>query len=245
MLQSLSSSRKLFYALGLPLWVFFGFMLAQSLMYAGLWTAHELGVSFASFNEAVLSTIFAAIIYVLSIVIVIGAPWLVKHHRTSLKEVGLHRLPQWMDMLWAPTALIAYMIVSVFVLWAASQLFTFIDVSQSQETGFEGITQRFEFLLAFVSLVVIAPLAEEVLFRGYLLGKLRKYTDTWVAVLVTSLLFGVVHFAWNVGVDVFVLSIALCVLRLKTGSLWAPILLHMLKNGIAFYFIFVNPLSLM
>jgi membrane protease YdiL (CAAX protease family) len=90
-------------------------------------------------------------------------------------------------------------------------------------------------------LVVIAPFAEEILFRGYLYGKLRKSIPTWLAMVVTSALFGAIHAQWNVGVDVFVLSMVACSLREVTGGIWAGILLHMLKNGLAFYILFINP----
>jgi membrane protease YdiL (CAAX protease family) len=101
--------------------------------------------------------------------------------------------------------------------------------------------------LAFVTLVVIAPLAEEVLFRGYLYGKLKQYIPIWLAVIVVSAIFGIFHLfgtdpiAWNLAVDTFALSVVLCVLRETTGNLWASVLLHMLKNGIAFYLLFINP----
>jgi len=80
-----------------------------------------------------------------------------------------------------------------------------------------------------------------VLFRGYLLSKLRRHVATWIAILITSLLFGLVHFAWNVGIDTFALGIVLCLVTIWTKSLWPAILIHMLKNGIAFYFLFINP----
>src|SRR5690606_3821612 len=113
--------------------------------------------------------------------------------------------------------------------------------AQEQQTGFAQITTQAEYIIAFVSLVVVAPVAEEVLFRGYLLGKLRKYVPLWGAILITSVLFGIVHFQWNVGIDVFALSIVLCILRVVSRGLWAPIMLHMLKNGVAYYFLFINP----
>ena len=94
-------------------------------------------------------------------------------------------------------------------------------------------------MLAFITLVVIAPVAEEVLFRGYLYGKLKKYVPVWAAILITSALFGLIHGTWNVAVDTFALSIILCLLRESTGGIWASILLHMIKNGIAFYFLFI------
>ena len=59
------------------------------------------------------------------------------------------------------------------------------------------------------------------------------------AVLITSLVFGVMHFQWNVGVNVFALSVVLCVMREVTGTIYAGILLHMLKNGVAFYLLYV------
>ena len=87
----------------------------------------------------------------------------------------------------------------------------------------------------------MAPISEDILFRGYLFGKLRKYAPLWLSVLLTSLLFVLVHFQLNVSIDVFALSIVLCLLRVYTKSLWASILLHALKNAIAYYFLFINP----
>jgi membrane protease YdiL (CAAX protease family) len=90
-------------------------------------------------------------------------------------------------------------------------------------------------------LIIVAPVAEEVLFRGYLYGKLRKSVPVWAAIGIVSVLFGSIHGQWNVAIDVFALSIVLCVLREITGSIWAGILLHMVKNGLAFYILFINP----
>jgi membrane protease YdiL (CAAX protease family) len=97
-------------------------------------------------------------------------------------------------------------------------------------------------MLAFVTLVVLAPIAEETLFRGYLYGKLKGHVPAIIAAIATSLLFGVAHMQWNVGIDVFILSLVLCGLRSLTGSIWSGILVHMIKNAIAFYFLFINPI---
>jgi membrane protease YdiL (CAAX protease family) len=55
----------------------------------------------------------------------------------------------------------------------------------------------------------------------------------------TSAIFGFAHGQWNVGVDTFALSLALCYLAYKTNSLWPSVLLHSLKNLIAFILVFV------
>jgi len=178
----------------------------------------------------------------LSLIIVLGVPWLLKRRRTNKQELGLTRLVSWLDIGLAPAGFVVYLVISVLLLALFSTLIPAIDMEQVQQNGFEGIGQRYEYVLAFVTLVIIAPLAEEVLFRGYLYGKLRAKVPLWAAILLTSLLFAAIHGQWNVAIDVFALSVVLCILRDITGSIWSGILLHMLKNGVAFYFLFVSPM---
>ena len=90
-----------------------------------------------------------------------------------------------------------------------------------------------------MALVIIAPIMEELLFRGWLYGKLRLKIPKVAAIVTTSLLFGLVHMQWNVGVNVFAMSVVLCALREVTGTIYAGILTHMIKNGVAFYLLFV------
>ncbi len=225
----------------LPLWVAVSFGLGSLLLTGLLVALKGLGVSFLSVNMTLLNTIFAAAIYLLSLAIVVGLPWLLRRHSTSREEVGLTRFPSWADLGLAPIGFVVYFILTGLVLYVVTLVFPTFDTNQVQETGFGNLVHYYEYLLAFLTLVVVAPVAEEVLFRGYLYGKLRKGAPVWLAVLITSMLFGAVHGQWNVAVDVFSLSVVLCLLREVTGSIWAGILVHMLKNGVAFYLLFVNP----
>lgn len=229
-------------ALLLVLWVFVGYLLAQALLIAILWIATQLGVSFGQVGQAVLSTVLSAAVYLLSLLIVLGVPWLLKRRRTTKGELGLTRLPTWKDIGLAPAGFVVYLVGSVVLLAIASALIPSIDMNQVQQNGFENIGHRYEYVLAFATLVVIAPVAEEVLFRGYLYGKLRSKVPIWAAILLVSGLFAAIHGQWNVAIDVFALSVVLCLLRELTGSIWSGILLHMLKNGVAFYFLFVSPM---
>ena len=88
-------------------------------------------------------------------------------------------------------------------------------------------------------LAIIAPIAEELIFRGWLYGKLRIKIPKWVAILITSFLFGLIHLQWNVGVTVFCMSVVMCILREITGTIYAGMLVHMLSNGIAFFLVYV------
>ncbi|MBO7664280.1 CPBP family intramembrane metalloprotease, partial [Candidatus Saccharibacteria bacterium] len=69
--------------------------------------------------------------------------------------------------------------------------------------------------------------------------KKRERLAIIVATLITSIAFGCMHGQWNVGVNVFALSVVLCVLREITGSIYSGILVHMLKNAIAFYLLYI------
>ena len=223
----------------MPLWVLVGFCVGQLIVSLLLFLL-EL-TPFGVVNQALSSTIFAAATYSLSLLIVVGVPWLLGKHITSRQELGLTRLISWGDMGLSLVGFGTYLLLSAIILYIITLTFPGFDSNQLQETGFGNVSQRHEFILAFLTLVVVAPLAEEILFRGYLYGKLRKTGPAWLAVLLTSILFAAIHGQWNVAVDVFALSVVLCILREITGSIWAGILLHMIKNGIAFYLLFVNP----
>lgn len=225
----------------LPLWVVVGFGVSQLLLTAIILILKAFGISFAAVNVTLINALFAACIYSLSLLIVIGLPWWIKKYKTTKQELGLQRLPTWADIGLAPVGFGLYLFLSAIILYVLILIFPAFDSAQLQQTGFGNLSQRYEYLLAFITLVVAAPVAEEILFRGYLYGKLRKSVPVWLAILITSVLFGAVHGQWNVAVDVFALSIILCTLREVTGSIWAGIMLHMIKNGIAFYLLFINP----
>lgn len=233
--------KKAWMGIVLPLWVFGSFILVQLLVALVINVLSGLGVPFDGMNEAIFNSVGGAVVYILTIALVAGLPWLIKKYRTTKEDIGLDQPVRWLDFLLAPAGFLVYLLISALLILLASQVLTFVDFEQVQDTGFNQLSQRFEYLLAFVTLVLIAPVAEEILFRGYLFGKLRKHVPLWLAILVTSIVFAVAHGAWNVGIDVFALSIVLCLLRVVSKSLWPSIMLHMIKNGLAFYLLFINP----
>lgn len=240
--QKLTRNKRALVAVGAPL-ALVGSLLLAGVVWVGCVHGLELlGVSFEGINQSVASAIDAAMLYLLAIVILLGVPYAIwRKPFTSLKELGLDRLPSWQDILLAPASFVVYLLCTGILLAAATHFFPGFDVEQAQDVGFQGVSKRFEYLLAFTTLVVVAPIAEEVLLRGYLYGKLRSVIPMIPAMLITSVIFGVLHGQWNVALDTFALSMVMVSLREVTGSIWAGILLHMIKNGIAFYILFLNP----
>jgi uncharacterized protein len=227
-----------------PVWVLVAFFAAQFVVIGVLWLMDFTGNPATDFaNQTVVEAVIAAVVYVVAFVITFGVPYLAKKRPVSLELLGIARLPSWGDIGLAPLAFIAYLIITASLLYLATNYIPGFPANQVQEVGFKFIGNEYERLIAFLTLVVIAPIAEEVLFRGYLFGKLLKRVPILPAMIVTSLVFGLVHGQWNVGLDTFALSMVMCTLRVITGSIWAGVLLHMMKNGIAFYLLFVNQIT--
>ena len=81
--------------------------------------------------------------------------------------------------------------------------------------------------LSFMSLVVLAPIIEEFVFRGLLLHRWNKKYGLTYAILLSSFIFGIVH-PDPIGAIAF--GIAMCILYLRTQSLWVPIICHSINN---------------
>lgn len=137
----------------------------------------------------------------------------------------------------AAMALIVYLALSFFVQLIARQ-FLGLDANQPQVLGYQNLG-NLDLLAAFVTLVFVVPFAEEFMFRGFLFTGFRSRLPFWAAALGVGALFGMVHGQWNVGLDVFIMGVVACYLVERTKSLWPAIFLHMFKNAIAFYLVYL------
>jgi membrane protease YdiL (CAAX protease family) len=108
-----------------------------------------------------------------------------------------------------------------------------------------GVTKSTAALIAATVFVcVIAPIAEEFFFRGFLFGVLRRWRITvagrelgpWVAAVVVGILFGLAHTGSASSqylIPLGFLGFVLCILRWKTGSLYPCMALHSANNSLA------------
>ncbi len=87
--------------------------------------------------------------------------------------------------------------------------------------------------LFVVLAVVLAPLFEEVFFRGFLFRGLSASWGWMAGALVSSGVFGIAHAQLDVFVPLFALGLVLAWVYQRTGSLWTSISLHALFNGIS------------
>ena len=97
------------------------------------------------------------------------------------------------------------------------------------------------FGISLLSLALIAPISEEVYFRGLIHRWFQPRMAFWPRVLTSSALFGLAHFD-SVGVVLssFILGIVNAIAYEKSKSLWPPILIHGASNSIAVITLYIN-----
>ena len=192
-----------------------------------------------TFTTPLWTTIYSALTYIVTALVVIFIPKKIKKNwGTTRIELGLSNLPTFVDIGLGLLGFIATILISAFVTNIMSG-FDWFDANQAQNIGYNVLNTGFDRIVAFLALVVFAPIAEEIIFRGWLYGKLRKTIAAPAAIILVSFLFGFLHGQLNVGITVGIMSIAMRVEREMTGTIYASILTHMIKNGIAFWIIYV------
>lgn len=87
---------------------------------------------------------------------------------------------------------------------------------------------------AFLAAVLIPPISEELLFRGYFQKNLEKNMSWTVALLISSFLFAIIHFNIIDFVPLLLTGFYLGFLAYKTESIYVPIIAHFSNNLIAF-----------
>lgn len=93
-----------------------------------------------------------------------------------------------------------------------------------------------------LGVVLGAPIAEEVLFRGYGLARIRELGGERRALLLTALMFALAHGSWVKLPGTLAIGLFLGWLVLRTGSLWPAFLGHFTNNGAALVLGRVNPM---
>jgi len=99
----------------------------------------------------------------------------------------------------------------------------------------------FSLLLVFLTVVIIAPIGEEMVFRGFLQRILeRSWGDITRAILISSLFFTLIHFNPYWAIQIYLMGLILGYLSWLTKSIYPSILLHMSINGTSMLFIFLG-----
>ncbi|MCB2359678.1 CPBP family intramembrane glutamic endopeptidase [Clostridium estertheticum] len=88
-------------------------------------------------------------------------------------------------------------------------------------------------IISIISVIIVAPIYEEIIFRGILLKGMSKKTNSAVAIVVSALLFAVVHMNIPQGINAFLLGLVLGFIYLNKKSIYLSIFAHFINNVLA------------
>lgn len=95
-------------------------------------------------------------------------------------------------------------------------------------------------LLAILAGGVVAPIAEEIFFRGYLFAGMYRLLGLRRAAVLSAALFALAHILPTSWPPIFVLGVLFALLYEQTGSLWPAIIVHSAMNTLAFLFTYLS-----
>ncbi len=201
----------------------------------GLYFLVSLGLALAFRETSILST-FA--LYTANMLVLGGAVYLLGVRRGKLSWAEIGFLPAVWRWRWVWLAIgISIVAFGYRVALAA--------IVQALLGDWEGLWERWRLLsaaggfswlsfgLTFLGAAVLAPISEELYFRGLIHRWFVPRMGLWPRVLLSSAIFGLAHLAPAVIVSAFVLGAVNAFVLEKTRSIWLPILLHMMTNAVA------------
>lgn len=143
--------------------------------------------------------------------------------REAISRLGLRRF-KWSALGWMAATIGAYL------------LFAALYVALVVEPKQEDIAEGFGALpIQILLIAIVAPISEEVCFRGMLFGGLRERLPMLPAALAAGVVFGALHALTGITAvpPLIVFGFLLCLLYERTGSIVPCIILHMLNNSVA------------
>lgn len=145
-------------------------------------------------------------------------------------QFGLRPTRFWRAVGWTVLAMVVFYIAAA--VWVA----VIGEPEQSTADDLGADESRLSLYVAGFLFVFVAPVVEEVFFRGLFYGSLRTRLSTGWAAVICGVVFGSIHLATGASAVpiLILLGIIFCLLREKTGSLYPCIAMHALNNSFAY-----------
>ena len=148
----------------------------------------------------------------------------------------------WRDyMAWRPVGVARTVLWVIICLLSVFAMGILHQVLGWRESGFmDELPLAHSRFWLIVSVVVVAPIFEEMVFRGFVYGGFERSLGAFPALLLSSVLFTVLHGQYNAYelAQIFVLGMVLGLARMRTQSLFTPMVMHAVNNGMATAMVF-------
>ncbi len=161
--------------------------------------------------------------------------WVKRRYKLKLADFGFRKF----NVLQAVLVIIAMFIIFLVLLFVAYLLIAVllpqINLDEAQKSGFELGRHGVGLVGSFIVTVMMAPIVEEVYFRGFLLPAFSSKWGDLSGMVLSSLIFGILHMQINVGIYTFILGMILSTMYIRFKSIGPGILLHIINNALAFF----------
>ena len=176
----------------------------------------------------IMAVIFTTVVYFFCI----------KRYKLSWRDIGIRKL-SWKDFLWTFGAVIFLIVVSIAVLMIMEKMG--ISFENSKTETVQNDKSIYSFCIAVIGAAVISPIYEEILYRRVFYTFFRDKYGIWGGVLISSIIFTVVHIpTYNTLPVNFLSGVVFAWLYEKTNSILSAIIAHALFNFIAVLLTFVS-----
>ncbi len=192
--------------------------------------------SFSIENETTKSLFITGLYLVQSaITLVILYFFTVYKYKISFKDFGFNKIPLlkstgYVFMMWVTTILTLGLVSGVILYFYGTEIPGFIG--QKEHLSIYGDNPIGRIGLIF-SAFIIAPIVEEIVFRGFIMQGLMKYISPLSAILITSIVFSILHFEFLSIIPIFIIGSMLGWIYYKQKSLWGALMFHAINNGFA------------
>ncbi len=171
---------------------------------------------------------------VISNIVVILASLFYLRHGERMAAVGMDR---WSNFGIGRTILLTVLVLGAAMLFThiyATYLIPHIEAQAGLRELFAAIPQTIgNQILLFVAVAILAPIAEELVFRGFLQNSLMHHMPPFAAIALASAIFAAIHFDFYAFPALAALGAAFGYLYYKTGSLRVNIAMHVINNALA------------
>ncbi|MFA6991709.1 MAG: CPBP family intramembrane glutamic endopeptidase [Candidatus Gracilibacteria bacterium] len=158
-----------------------------------------------------------------------------KKHKLDTENLGFTKIKPARALLEGLKGYLIYLLITYLIITLV--IFTGIKIPgyQLQESIFEIFgTKTIELIVTGIIVVIIAPVIEEVFFRGFLLRTVSDHIGLLAGNIVTAAVFAVFHLQWQSIIPIFILGLIMNQIVIKNRSIWPAIVFHVLNNGLAF-----------
>lgn len=187
-------------------------------------------------RRLVAGMIVGGLVYLIAVIATYAI--IVRRQRGSWREIGF-RAPPLVALLLTPVIFFGQLILLAIVNVILQSIIGTFENPQvdalTDPVGFSWLN----FGLVFLVGAIIAPIVEEMLFRGLLYQWLRNHTGAVGAILLSGAIFSVVHVYPVILLPLFVVGVVLAAVFEWTRSLWITITLHFFQNALAISVLFL------